>query len=478
MISILKFILASFKDFLPLILLTTPVILYYNPNQTTECLVGIGIMITLFRLMLHAHFNSSQAKRSSFLRLSPITSPLTWLGLFTFLSTLYISLGYAYEQKDRLLLVLIIIPLIIGLLALLLCVESFRIRRSLEDADALKALEAEVDQDLLTGFRFPSIQKIPFFQLKINWISPPIHHYELILDQGDLAEVVRFSRRGSLTQVKREFILEDLLGLTSFSWIWTQKSQFSILPKSVRLDPQSVRQIQEGEDEFDQSGTPEGDYLELRRYQPGDPLKLVMWRVYARSRQLMVRAPERALSLKDDLVAYFISDPTDESSASTTRAYLEQNLLGNDFTFFADGAIGSAKDRVSAQIHLLQSIHGYPGQALSEILALDPKKLRGCLVFASACLDPEVLHSILSQFPSPPHVLLSYPYEESSLQTPSKLQEYFFKPQVDPSSTGLHPHVIAQNYGTLQQLGFSPTLIVQPEGRVVSDLEIEKLTHP
>ena len=34
---------------------------------------------------------------------------------------------------------------------------------------------------------------------------------------------------------------------------------------------------------------------------------------------------------------------------------------------------------------------------------------------------------------------------------------------------------VAQNYTHFQQLGFKTTLIVQPEGRVVPDLEVERL---
>jgi hypothetical protein len=402
------------------------------------------------------------------------TFPLTLLGTVCLSLSLYLSLVYAHDHKDQILSTLIILAIFQGILSLLIYVEMYRVRRLLKTYAALPPLEAEVDQDVLTGFRMPNWQWIPFFQLKIQWISPPIREYDLVLDQGALAELVCFSRRGQLDCIERTLILEDVFGLTSVSWNWMQKSTFSILPKSVRLDPQSVRQVQEGEDESDSTGTPQGDYLELRRYQPGDPLKLVMWRVYARSRQLMVRAPERALSLKDDLVAYFITDPSDESSASTARAYLEQKLLGEDFTFFADGTLGGATNSATAQLALLHSIQGNAGQALPQLLALDPKRLRGGLVFASAALDPQILSQILNQFPSPPRLLLSYPHDTAPLDPPSHFEKLFLHPQVQNSSS-ISLHQITQTYSHFQHLGFKTTLIVQPEGRVVSDLEIERL---
>ena len=36
---------------------------------------------------------------------------------------------------------------------------------------------------------------------------------------------------------------------------------------------------------------------------------MIVWRLFARNRQLMVRTLERAFSMKRDLVAYFVADP-------------------------------------------------------------------------------------------------------------------------------------------------------------------------
>ena len=44
-------------------------------------------------------------------------------------------------------------------------------------------------------------------------------------------------------------------------------------------------------------GLEDGDRLELRRYMPGDPARFIHWKVLSRTRRLMVRTPERALSL-------------------------------------------------------------------------------------------------------------------------------------------------------------------------------------
>ena len=141
----------------------------------------------------------------------------------------------------------------------------------------------------------------------------------------------------------RRFQLEDLFGLTEITWYACQSCQLRFLPESAQTPTTQIQQPQEGEDHYDPVGQASGDLVELRRYQHGDPLRLLLWRVYARNRQLIVRSPERAFSLKHDLIAYAISHPTDEASASTARAYLESGLLGDDYQLFADGCLGAAR---------------------------------------------------------------------------------------------------------------------------------------
>ena len=136
--------------------------------------------------------------------------PLTALGVFILGVSIYLSQIYAYEHKDRILFIFLVLPIFFGILTLLLYIEVYRIRRFLKAYTQLDPLEAEVDQDVLTGFRIPSLQWIPFFQLKVDWTSPPISQYDLVLDQGTLAEMVRFSRRGQLDRVERTLVLEDV----------------------------------------------------------------------------------------------------------------------------------------------------------------------------------------------------------------------------------------------------------------------------
>ena len=76
--------------------------------------------------------------------------PLTALGVFILAMSIYLSQIYAYEHKDRILFIFLILPIFFGILTLLLYIEVYRIRRFLKAYTQLDPLEAEVDQDVLT----------------------------------------------------------------------------------------------------------------------------------------------------------------------------------------------------------------------------------------------------------------------------------------------------------------------------------------
>jgi hypothetical protein len=211
--------------------------------------------------------------------------------------------------------------------------------------------------------------------VSLAWEAPQVSSYELLSTSRGLEELVSLARRGELSEVTRLISVEDMFGFCKVSWRWSQPASLTILPKSVAASSTPLHQLQEGDELYSPEGHPDGDLMEF-----------VVWRLYARSRQLMVRTPERAMSLKRDLVAYVLAHPTDEPSASTARAYIERGLLGERFELYADGCLGGVSAPHDAMSHLLASAKGQPLEALSQLLALPPQRQRACVVFCSACL--------------------------------------------------------------------------------------------
>jgi hypothetical protein len=109
-----------------------------------------------------------------------------------------------------------------------------------------------------------------------------------------------------------------------------------------------LRSLAGGEDLPHPSGPLTGDRVDIRRYVPGDPLRLVLWKLYARTGELMVRTPERAIAPSIRIVAYLIAAEGDEPPAAAARVAIDSGLLGDGWTFSADGANHPAEDPESA----------------------------------------------------------------------------------------------------------------------------------
>jgi hypothetical protein len=93
-----------------------------------------------------------------------------------------------------------------------------------------------------------------------------------------------------------------------------------------------------GDDISHPEGPQEGELYDIRAYTPGDPIRFVLWKVFARTRQLVVRAPERALSPIRQTCAYLVAGGGDEPAAGAARLAVELGALGTDWVLGADGS--------------------------------------------------------------------------------------------------------------------------------------------
>jgi hypothetical protein len=93
-----------------------------------------------------------------------------------------------------------------------------------------------------------------------------------------------------------------------------------------------------GDDFSDPRGAPEGDRVDMRQYVHGDSPRMVLWKVYARTRKLLVRVPEWAITAKPRSCAYLVAGRKDEPGAGLMRVLLERGFLGESWRFGADGS--------------------------------------------------------------------------------------------------------------------------------------------
>ena len=150
----------------------------------------------------------------------------------------------------------------------------------------------------------------PLVEVLWNWDSPTGVDVDNLKGREGLEEVVLPQRRGLYESVTRRILVRDVLGISNISWSRTETADLRILPSQGKLHVDSlVQSLFSGDDQSDPRGEPHGDRVDMRRYAPGDPPRLILWKVFARTRKLMVRVPERAVVTQPRTCAYLVSGP-------------------------------------------------------------------------------------------------------------------------------------------------------------------------
>ena len=207
-----------------------------------------------------------------------------------------------------------------------------------------------------TGFSLPALRWWPLVRVRWEWLSPPRAEVGSLRDGGRLREQVVFRERGIFERVTRRLVVEDAFGLARIAFRTTQEGAIEILPHlgGIRRLP-VLTSMTGGEDYPHPMGLEDGDRVEIRRYIPGDPARFIHWKAFGRTRKLMVRVPERSLSRAKRTVAYLVAGTNDEAAAAAARGAIEEEALGSDWQFAADGSPEATSDRAEALHKVLGS---------------------------------------------------------------------------------------------------------------------------
>lgn len=248
---------------------------------------------------------------------------------------------WGYERMDLLVFVFGAAGLALFFLSgLLVAIAAFRLGRFAKDAAAAPRMRRlEAGSPIETGYRRLAFHRWPLVQVRWEWLSPAGVVCRPRLRGPFLEEEVIAGRRCEAQSLVRRFFVESAFGLARISWQETAPAAFLILPEVGRLRSlPPIHSFASGDAVPHPSGSPVGDRMEIRRYAPGDPVRHILWKVFARTRQLNVRVPERAVDRSRRTIAYLLAGPEDEAAAAVARVALEQNLLGERWLFAADGS--------------------------------------------------------------------------------------------------------------------------------------------
>ncbi len=260
----------------------------------------------------------------------------------------------------------------------------FRLRR--HGAAPSDALLLETQLAAATGFSLPALRFAPFVQIRWHWLSPKDARVRTSLVRGHLREAVELPERGQHQSVLRRVIVEDPFGLARVALRVPEERSVRVLPRLLGLRhlPQ-LASLAAGTELPHPQGMTDGDRLELQRYTAGDPARFIHWKVLARTGKLMVRKPERAVSLSRRSAAFYIAADDDDASAAVARLALENRLLGNDWVFGTDLAPAGVSRVDEALQKLIESVAAreHAGANLAAFVAqVDKRGPASLIIFA------------------------------------------------------------------------------------------------
>ncbi|MFO0595343.1 MAG: DUF58 domain-containing protein [Myxococcaceae bacterium] len=276
---------------------------------------------------------------------------------------------------------------LIAVCVLVVTLGTLSLRRHLKRLDAGLPESLETQRPNGTHFRFPALRRWLVLDVTLEWVEPPGAHVTLEELDGVLSEVVTLDERGRYENVTRRFTVKDVFGLAQLTFDLSWHVSLRIAPAAAKQGATLAAGRAQGDALANPTGRAEGDLVEMRQYAHGDPVKHVLWKVFARSRKLLVRMPERALAPGPVNVAFFVAGPDDEASAGAARLYLEAGLLGTDLVFSADGAAAPARTPGEAIEQIVDSAKEKQngGSSLEGLASqIDPGRLHSCLIFAPA----------------------------------------------------------------------------------------------
>ncbi len=265
------------------------------------------------------------------------------------------------------------------------------LKRRLRGLPSGPSLNFEAKRGYATALRLPVMRALPVVEVEWDWEDPLGPKISVTREGSELVEHVESDERMLADEVTRRFTVEDAFGLARISLRHKERRSVLVLPHPGRLGSNPVlRAFTSGDELSHPAGELVGDRYDMRSYVYGDPLRLVLWKVYARTGELVVRTPERAISPSFKVIAYLPAASGDEPAAALARVSIETGALGEGWVLGVDGQeeLVSDADRARIAIARSRSFRDDPaGQArgLPRFLATSGPTNRSRLIVFAPC---------------------------------------------------------------------------------------------
>ncbi len=283
--------------------------------------------------------------------------PLTPLGVLVSAGAVY-ALFKSSEEVDLVLKVIgwaVLVLVALSSFLVLVCALwiQYRVAKSAAPSEAIRC---ETGRRTLTGFQFGALRYVPFVRISWTWSDPSVF-VEHERKHGTRIEWTTFAKRSALEQVVRKIRVQGVFAFAKVIVRHRINENVLVLPHLGALGslPRALS-LSGGQEWSHPYGRAVGDRVDVRRYASGDPARFIHWKMYSRTRTLMLRTPENALSETWETYCYMIAGKRDEASAALSRAWLEElNRVGAEWSFAADGSPAPTRTLDEALYKIAQS---------------------------------------------------------------------------------------------------------------------------
>jgi uncharacterized protein (DUF58 family) len=259
----------------------------------------------------------------------------------------------------------------VGCVLLALCVVllgAWRVRARVRrrETPSAEPLRFEAGRGFARAGPWTRLPWLPLVEVETSASDPP--GLSLSADAG--WERVEAAHRAGADQLRRSFLIEDAFGLAAVRFGRIEARPVEVGPWLGALDSApALAALAAGETRPHPHGEPAGDRVEMRPYVRGDPLRLVLWKVYARTGEMMVRTAERALDENTEVHAFLVPGDHDEASAAAAWVAVHRGLLGPRWRFGTPGLAQGTDDPAEALSAIARSRGREDADALDAFLA-------------------------------------------------------------------------------------------------------------
>jgi hypothetical protein len=175
------------------------------------------------------------------------------------------------------------------------------------------------------------------------------------IENRKVQDAITFPHRGVWQTEKLALRLSDTFGFCRYKWQEPLLASVEVKAAKIDISPLPViAASSKAGDQMNLAKQRSGDLFDIKPYQPSDGTRRIMWKTYARNRQLVVRRPEPAILPDGEVAIFLVAGKEDDHVAGAFQSYLEQLDKGNiQVLFGTDGFQGytSEPEKISEVVN-------------------------------------------------------------------------------------------------------------------------------